>query len=129
MFGADGAGTSPHGILHGNFHSTLCAGGKTLCGIGAGQSGTNAFFENFNHHAVSQTGFGENLMCNAVFLTDQTEEQMFRTDVTVTEFSGGLLRKTQSFFCTGGELIFIHRSKTFLSRVNSSSNPMFSGVS
>ena len=99
---------APHGVLHGQLHHPLGAGGQALSRIAAGESGAHALLDDLHDHVIGEARLGQDGVGHALLFPDQAQQQVFRAHIAVAQLTGRLLGKPQGLFRPGRKLVFIH---------------------
>ena len=109
MLGADVPGAHPVGFAHSQLDDALGAGRQALTGRVAGGALSHVMPQDTGDHLVGEAVFGQHAVGNALFLPQQTQQQMLAAYVIMAHILGGFLRQTQGFLSTRGEFILIHK--------------------
>ena len=99
---------APHGVLHGQLHHPLGAGGEALGGIAAGQTGTHALLDDLHDHVIGEARLRQNGVGHALLFPDQAQQQVLRAHVAVAQLTGCLLGKPQGLLRPGRKFVLIH---------------------
>ena len=92
MFRANLDDAAAPGVLVCDLNRVLGAGGPSLQGIRARKPRPDVVLDDFLYHIVGQAGFRENFVRNALICPYQSEQQMFRSDISVTKLRRRALR-------------------------------------